>query len=90
MKVIQIVTGSVLVLLGLISWLTPFLGGTAIIAIGLALLICASETAARAVMKGRSKVQALDKGMIWIEGYIPTKFADALRRTRPNSTGPNS
>lgn len=89
MRIIQIAIGSVLVLLGLISWLTPFPGGTALIAIGLTLLICASETAARAVKKSRSKIPVLDKGMIWIEEHVPAKLADALRRTRPSSTGLN-
>jgi len=83
MKPILIITGSVLLLLGLLSWLTPLPGGTALIAIGLMLLICTSETAARIIMNGRLKITIFNKAMIWIEDHVPAKFSDALRRTRP-------
>jgi len=83
MKIIFITGGSLLVLLGAISWMTPLPGGTAMLAIGITMLICASERVARLVARSREKINMVNKALTWIEDHVPTKFGDVLRRTRP-------
>ncbi len=72
-----------LLLLGLLFWLTPLPGGTPAIAVGLAILICTSERAARIVVKLRMRFTRVNNALAWIENAVPDRLADALRRTRP-------
>ncbi len=83
MKIVTILAGCVLLLVGLLSMLTPIPGGTAMIAIGLTLLICASETAARFIKVCREKFNFLNKSMTWVENHVPEKLSAGLSRTRP-------
>ena len=47
MRVIILIAGSILLLLGVISMVTPIPGGTLAIAVGGGMIICTSETAKR-------------------------------------------
>ena len=84
MKLLMIAVAIVLLLLGLLSWATPIPGGTALIAIGLGILICTSEKATRFLQLCRRKFYRLDTMFVWIEDRVPTQLGDAIRRTRPS------
>ena len=85
MKVLFIIVSSILLVIGLVSMVTPIPGGSLLIAMGLTLLICVSETAARFVMACRSRVSFLNKAIVWVETHVPEKLSAGLRRTRPKT-----
>ncbi|MGI9464779.1 MAG: hypothetical protein ACR2OM_12605 [Aestuariivirgaceae bacterium] len=86
MKALAIIFALVLLTLGLLSWLTPFPGGTPAIALGLTILIYHSERAANAVSNWRLTHDIFNRAITWMEEKVPARLGNTLRRTRPNQT----
>ena len=85
MKFLMMALAIVLIVFGLLSWVTPIPGGTALIAAGLGILICTSEKAAQFLMICRTRFGRLDRIITWIEGRVPARLGQAIRRTRPST-----
>ena len=83
MRIITLVAGSLLLLLGLVSMVSPIPGGTLLIAAGIAMLICSSRRAAALVKRSRRRYVRLNKAMIWLEDHMGEKISAPLRQTRP-------
>ncbi len=83
MRLIMMLLAILLLALGIISWVTPIPGGTLMLALGLTLLICSSESAAKFLKNYRRKFPKLNKVMSWIEGKTPKILSEAIQRTRP-------
>jgi hypothetical protein len=58
---------SLVLLIGLISMVTPIPGGTLMIALSLTVLICSSSRARHYLLLLRTRVKWLNKSMTWIE-----------------------
>ena len=84
MKILAILAGSLLLLFGLISMVTPIPGGTLAIAAGAGLIICSSDTAAKKIKELRIKHTRLNKMVSWVEDKIGEKLSRPLRLTRPD------
>ena len=69
----------------ILSFFTPFPGGTLAAAMGLTLLVCSNLTAALFVQKGRTRWKKLDNAMRWIEKKMGDKIIGGLRFTRPEN-----
>jgi len=82
-KPVAIAFTIVLLLYGAVSMLRPLPGGTAAIAVGLALLICTSKRFARTVGRLRLHVPRLNTAMAWLENRAGQRLGDALRRAHP-------
>ncbi len=83
MKTLTITFALILLTLGLLSWFTPFPGGTPAIAVALTILICHSERAANMVSNWRITHDKFNGAISWIEEKVPNRLAVTLRRTRP-------
>jgi hypothetical protein len=83
LKIVAVILSSLIILIGCLYWMTPFPGGTAVIALGVAMLIYSSDTAARRLLEWRRDYARLNWAMSWIEDISPVRLADTLRRTRP-------
>ena len=80
---------SILLLVGLISMLTPIPGGIFLVAGSLTTLICTSPTARLCLQSLRSRTGWVDKVFLWLEKKIGQRIefvGDALRRTRPGNS----
>ena len=84
MRILVLITGTILLLFGLISMVTPIPGGTLLIALGAGMIICSSETAAKTIQSWRGKFNRLDKTITWLEDKIGERLSAPLRRTRPD------
>jgi len=83
MKIVLTIAGSLLLILGLISMVTPIPGGTLFIAVGAAMLVCTSPRAQAWIRRQRANHERFNKTMGWIEKKAPSAIEDALSRTRP-------
>ena len=83
MRIVLLVVGTLLLLVGAVSMFTPFFGGTFLIGAGGALIICNSARAARWVQHMRGRSSRMDRMMRWVEDRLGERMGDALRRTRP-------
>lgn len=83
MKFLMILVGSILLILGLLSMVTPIPGGTLAIATGAGLIICASQTAADFLKSYRAKYARLNSTIAWIENKLGARLSRPLRMTRP-------
>lgn len=79
------VFGSLLLIMGLISMVTPIPGGTLLIAIGSGMIICSSITAAKFIQACRTKFNRFNTAMTWLENKMGDRFGEPLRRTRPGA-----
>ena len=86
MRIVILVTGSILLLLGLVSMVTPIPGGTLLITVGVGMVICSSTTAARYIQVCRIKFDRFNRGMSWLENKMGDRLSAPLRRTRPDAT----
>jgi hypothetical protein len=80
------IVASVVLLFGLVSMVTPIPGGTFLIAGSLTALICSSPFARRCLQVLRTKLNWLNKGILWIEEKAGDRIGvvgRALRQTRP-------
>lgn len=85
MRTILFLVAIILLVLGVISWLTPIPGGTIALATGLALLICTSERTARFIAGCRTRFPRFNAVICFIENKVPAKLSEPLMRTRPNA-----
>ena len=83
MRIVILVTGTILLLIGLISMVTPIPGGTLLITVGGGMVICSSNTAAKYIQTCRAKFNRLDRSMAWLENKMGERLSSPLRRTRP-------
>lgn len=86
MRVIILIAGSILLLLGVISMVTPIPGGTLAIAVGGGMIICTSETAKRYIRICRTRYQRFNSIMTWLENRLGERLSAPLRTTRPDSS----
>ena len=85
MRIVILTTGTVLLVLGLISMVTPIPGGTLLITVGVGMVICSSDTATRYIRNCRTKYARLDKSMSWLENKMGERLSAPLKRTRPDA-----
>lgn len=88
MRILILVSGSLLLLLGLISMVTPIPGGTLLITVGAGMVICTSTTAARYIQVCRVKFSRFNGAITWLENKMGERFSMPLRRTRPDAPTP--
>jgi hypothetical protein len=77
---------SALLLLGLVSMVTPIPGGTIMIATSLTALICTSPRARSCLRFMRSRIEWFDKFFFWLEDTVGERIGfigNALVKTRP-------
>ena len=80
------IVASVVLLFGLVSMVTPIPGGTVLIAGSLTALICSSPFARRCLQVMRTKLNWLNKGVLWVEAKMGERIGivgRALAQTRP-------
>jgi len=85
-NVIISIFASLVLLIGLVSMVTPIPGGTVLIAGSLTALICSSPLARRCLQVMRSKINWFNKSIFWIEAKVGDRIGivgRALRKTRP-------
>jgi hypothetical protein len=83
---IVVVITSLTLLIGLVSMVTPIPGGTLLIAGSLTALICTSPRARRCLQILRTRLEFLNKGILWVEEKVGNRIGivgNALRQTRP-------
>ncbi len=83
MRITLMILGSILILLGLISMVTPIPGSTFFIATGSGLLICTSERAANWIRNARTKNVRFNNAVTWMENKMGDRLGGPIRRTRP-------
>lgn len=83
MRVLLMIVGSLLLILGAISMFAPLPGGSLLLALGTALLICTSSRFAHWIQGRRSNNPWLDRAMHWLEERTGARVSDVLTRTRP-------
>ncbi len=82
-KSIAIIVGSLLLLVGTISMVTPIPGGTLMLASGSVLLICSSPWFRRCLQILRQKLNWFNRLVTWMEGRMPEKISSILKLTQP-------
>ena len=90
MKTVISVLAVILILVGLISMVTPIPGGAILISGGLTMLICASPSAQYCIMWIRAKVNWINKLVAWLEKTIGPRVkvvGVALGKTQPPEDG---
>ena len=82
------IISTVTLLFGLLSMLTPFPGGTLIVALSLTALICTSPRVRKGLQFLRARINWFNKTFYWLENKIGDRIkviSIALRQTRPES-----
>ena len=87
MRIVLLVIGSLMILIGAISMFTPIFGGTFLIGAGGALVICNSKRAARWIQQTRGRHARFDGMMRWVEDRLGERLGGVLRQTRPIDDG---
>ena len=82
-KSLAIIAGSLLLLLGTVSMVTPIPGGTFMLASGSVLLICSSPWFRRCLQFLREKFNRFNRLMSWMENKMPEKLGGVLKLTQP-------
>jgi hypothetical protein len=91
LNLILSVFASLLLLVGLISMVTPVPGGTFMIAGGLTTLICSSPRARFCIKYMRTRLSWFNKMVGWIESKVGSRIkiiGKALKQTRPEDINP--
>ena len=70
-------------LAGFAASLTPLPLGAPLIGFGLMLLVASNPQAADLVLKGRTRLKLMDRGVRLLEAHGGRKVRTVLRRTRP-------
>ena len=87
-SIIVSIFASVVLLIGIVSMVTPIPGGTVMIAASLTALICTSPRARRCLQFMRTRMKWFDKIMAWVENAVGDRIGivgTALRQTRPQA-----
>jgi len=85
-NILLTIVAVILLLVGVISMITPFPGSVLIIAMSMSLLVCSNSKAQSCVRYVRTKNNRFDKGVFWMEEKVGTKIdfiGRALKNTRP-------
>ena len=80
------VFASVILVIGLISMVTPVPVGTFMISVSLTMLICSSPRAQRCIKFFRERASWFNKMFDWLEAKVGTRISfvgKALKQTRP-------
>ena len=77
------VAGSLLLLMGTISMVTPIPGGTFMLAAGSVLLICASPWFRRCLQILRTRFGLFNRIMTWMENKMGDRIGGVLKLTQP-------
>ena len=88
MRILTLILGSVILLVGVVHFISPIPGGTFVIALGASMILCNSKTAARYLKKYRSGSERLNRAIIWLETKIGDRFNGPLKVTRPDTDNP--
>ena len=72
-----------MLLLGTVSMVTPFPGGTFLLAGGSVLLICASPWFRQCLQYARVRISLFDRMMSWPESKMGERIGGVLKLTRP-------
>jgi len=83
MRILILITGSILLVIGLVSMVTPIPGGTLLITVGAGMIICSSKTAAKYIQTCRTKFHRFNRGVHWLEEKMGDRMSAPLRQTRP-------
>lgn len=83
MRIITLITGSFLLVLGILSLATPIPGGILVLAVGAGMVICTSETAAGKLREFRTTHARANKTIVWMEARMGERLSAPLRGTRP-------
>ena len=79
------IAGSFLLLLGMISLVTPLPGSSLFIATGGGMMIRTSKTFERFICRWRIRFPRFNKGMTWLEDRMGDRMGATLRHTRPDN-----
>lgn len=83
MRIITLITGSILLVLGILSLATPIPGGILVLALGAGMVICTSETAAGKLREFRTTHPRANRTIVWMESKMGERLGAPLRGTRP-------
>lgn len=86
MRILAMIAGSALLVLGMISLVTPLPGSSVFIATGSGLMIRASKTVERFTRNCRIRFPGLNRSITWLEDRMGERISAALRHTRPRSS----
>lgn len=84
LRMFLVTLGSFLTLLGAVLMVTPLPGSSIMRALGVAILICSSERAAKCLLFFQARSRVLDKVLTWLEDRAGDTIGGALRRSRPS------
>ncbi len=82
-RLFSLVAGTLLVLLGAISMVTPIPGATFMLALGSVLLICSSPRFRVWLQSCRAKSPRFDKLLLFMERKAGARLGGILKLTRP-------
>ena len=82
-KLASIITGAILVLVGLVVFPMPIPLGAIMIVTGLVLLVSSSATIARYLRSFRQRNRAANNVIQAVEDRLPERWRKALRRSDP-------
>ncbi len=83
MRIVTLIAGIILLVIGLLSIPTPFPVGTLFITVAAGMIICSSDTAAKYIQTCRAKFTRFDRIALWLENKTGERLSEPLRRTRP-------
>ena len=84
MRIPILIIGSIILLVGIVSLVTPMRGGTLLIAAGAGMVLCTSDAANRYLTKCRAKYDRLNRAVGWLENKMGDRLGAPLKATRPN------
>ncbi|NQU47270.1 MAG: hypothetical protein HQ519_01380 [Planctomycetes bacterium] len=87
-KLLTVAIGTLLLILGAISMVTPIPGSTFFLASGMTLLICASPWFRACLSWSRRRAKLFNKMMTWLENHTGKKIGGVLKTTRPSVNPP--
>ncbi|MFT5084369.1 MAG: hypothetical protein ACI9Y1_002424 [Lentisphaeria bacterium] len=82
------VSASIVLLISLLSMLTPMPGGILLIALSLSVLMCTSPRARSSMGYTRARYRRFNTLIFWLEEKMGIRFvtlAEALKKTRPDA-----
>jgi len=86
-KLLLTIVATLVLILGLVSMVTPIPGGTFMIAGSITVLICSSPRVQACIKFFRGRANWFNRLFSWLEDKIGKRIhfvGDALQRTRPN------
>ncbi len=84
-KLAFLIAGVLLLLLGLISLVTPIPGSAFFTASGLTILICSSPWFRACVRMGRKRFKFFHKVMTWLENHTGKSIGEMLKTSHPDA-----